>query len=86
MQKIRHVLLLVILTSLCSYLSAQTKITGKTTAEDGTPLVGASVQIRGTTSGVYSDDQGNFSLSVDNNPPLTLDITYIGYKAQAIHT
>ena len=84
MQKIRHVLLLVILTSLCTYLSAQTKVSGKTTAEDGTPLVGASVQIRGTTSGVYSDDQGNFSLSVDNNPPLTLDISYIGYKTQAV--
>ncbi|MDW3648696.1 MAG: TonB-dependent receptor [Bacteroidia bacterium] len=84
MQKLRHVLLLVILTSLCSYLSAQTKITGKTTAEDGTPLVGASLQIEGTTSGVYSDDQGNFSLSVDNSPPLTLNITYIGYKAQSI--
>ena len=84
MQKIRHVLLLVILLSLCSFLQAQTSISGTVKAESGEALVGASVLVQGTTSGVYTDDQGKFSLKVDNPPPLTVNITYIGYKSQSV--
>src|SRR5688572_1510907 len=52
-------------------------------AATGIPLVGASVELKGTNVRTSSDAQGAFSLSVpDNNAVLV--ITYVGYAAQEI--
>lgn len=40
---------------------AQT-VTGKVTSEQGTPLPGVSVVIKGTTTGTLSNDEGNYSI------------------------
>lgn len=56
----------------------QRQITGKVTGADGSPIPFATVQIKGTTSGTTSDQQGNFKLSVTGANPV-LVIRSVGY-------
>ena len=60
------------------------KISGMVTdASDGTALVGCSIVEKGTTNGVLSDANGNYSISVkDQNAVLIFD--FIGYAEQEI--
>lgn len=58
-------------------------IRGKVTGEGGIPLEGVSVQIKGTTTGTSTNNEGNFSLTApDAN--VTLIISSVGYDAQEI--
>lgn len=50
----------------------------------GEPLIGASIQEKGTTNGAISDIDGKFSLSVVN-ANATLIISYIGYTPQEVN-
>ena len=54
------------------------KITGIVTDKTGVPIIGANVIEKGTSNGVITDLDGNFSLKVSENA--TLLISYIGYK------
>lgn len=53
-------------------------ITGKVTDRQNEPIIGASVVVKGSTQGVITDIDGNFTLK---NAPAngTLQISYIGY-------
>lgn len=44
----------------------------------GEPMIGVSVLVQGTTEGVVTDFDGNFTLSVSDDA--VLEITYIGYQ------
>ncbi|WP_286845753.1 MULTISPECIES: carboxypeptidase-like regulatory domain-containing protein, partial [unclassified Proteiniphilum] len=48
----------------------------------GEPIVGASILLQGTTSGVVTDYNGNFSIQAPGNG--TLVISYVGYLTQTI--
>lgn len=48
----------------------------------GEPVIGATIQVKGSTTGTITDIDGNFSLNVSKNS--TLQITYIGYITQEI--
>jgi len=66
---------------LTTALSAQ--ISGTITdAEDGEPLIGASILVLGTSTGAVTDFDGNFT--IDANPGDVLEISYTGYSAQTI--
>jgi len=60
---------------------AQNKtVTGKVIdSKDGSPLIGASVVLKGTTNGALTDVNGDFKLTVPSSAT-TLVITYIGYN------
>ncbi len=58
-------------------------VTGMVTDTEDQPLPGASVVQVGTTNGVSSDVDGNFSLMVEGNGP-ELEISYIGMKSRKI--
>lgn len=64
--------------------NAQTLINGTvTSADDGQPVIGASVMIVGTKTGVVTNVEGKFSLtSTKKNPMIT--VTYIGMKTQTL--
>lgn len=66
-----------------SQASAQQRtVTGKvTTAEDGLAFPGVSVFVKGTTVGVITDSNGNYSLSIPSEAE-TLVFSFIGYTAQ----
>ena len=59
------------------------KVTGTVSDSQG-PVIGASVVEKGTTNGVVTDFDGNFSLNV--KPGATLVISYIGYTTQEVAT
>ena len=63
-----------------SLVTAQTqKVTGVVISEeDGQPVVGASVLVKGTTQGTITDIDGNFNLSNVPSTAKTLQISYIG--------
>lgn len=63
---------------------AQNKISGTVvSAEDGEPVIGASVMIQGTKVGTVTDIDGNFTLSANRANPM-LEISYIGMVTQKV--
>ncbi|HET8737005.1 MAG TPA: SusC/RagA family TonB-linked outer membrane protein [Pricia sp.] len=58
-------------------------VMGKVSDEYGTPLPGTSVIEKGTTNGVSTDFDGNYSIEVSNQNAV-LVISYIGYAEQEI--
>ncbi|HMP31738.1 MAG TPA: carboxypeptidase-like regulatory domain-containing protein, partial [Saprospiraceae bacterium] len=53
------------------------RVIDETTKE---PLVGATVQIIGTTHGVTTDEEGIFKFQTGQKFPISLAISYLGYK------
>ncbi|MCU0335953.1 MAG: carboxypeptidase-like regulatory domain-containing protein, partial [Chitinophagaceae bacterium] len=64
-------------------LYAQTTVTGKVLNEQGQPLAGASVAIKGTKKGTSTDAKGNFSLSVPSANAV-LQISFSGYQLKEV--
>lgn len=58
-------------------------IQGQVKDAQGEPLAGVSVQVKGETTGTFTDAQGNYVLRVAN-AAATLKFTYIGYTAQDV--
>lgn len=58
------------------------KVRGTVTDEQGEPLIGASIAIKGTTSGVITDFNGQFS--IDASKSATLIVSYVGYRAEEV--
>ena len=48
-------------------------------AEDNQPMIGVSVLEKGTTNGVITDMNGNYSITVTKSPA-TLQFSYVGMK------
>lgn len=52
--------------------------------QNGEPLIGATVSVKGTTNGTATDIDGKFELKITEKPPFTLLFSYIGYENQEI--
>ena len=74
-------LLLLCLIPLCS-IAQNIMVKGIVKDNFGEPVIGANVTEKGTTNGMITDLDGNFSLTVQKNA--TLVISYIGYVTQEI--
>ena len=62
----------------------QRTVTGKVTDQNGEPLPGATVMVKGTTQGTITDAEGNYSLS--NVPDdATLVFSFVGMETQEIN-
>ena len=61
------------------------KVTGTVTShEDGLPVVGASVLVKGTTVGTVTDIDGNFTITNVPSSAGTLVVSFIGMKTQEV--
>lgn len=58
-------------------------IHGKITDDKGSPLANVSVLLKGTTNGVTTSSDGNFTISVPNQKAVLI-ISYIGFQAQEV--
>ncbi len=58
-------------------------IRGKVTGDGGIALAGVSIQVKGTTTGTTTNNDGNFTLTVPNEN-VTLVISSVGYDDQEI--
>ncbi|MFT4093634.1 MAG: SusC/RagA family TonB-linked outer membrane protein [Niabella sp.] len=64
-------------------LSAQTTpISGTVLSDDGVPLAGATVAVKGTTNITVTNDDGKFTIQVSGNQEL--EISFTGYQAQTV--
>lgn len=62
----------------------QLRITGRITdASNGDPLAGVYIMVKGTTQGVMSDADGNYTLDVSESGS-TLVFSYIGYNSEEV--
>lgn len=57
-------------------------VSGTVTDEDGLPLPGVNILVKGGSSGTQSDFDGNYSIRVDQDQTLTY--RYIGFKTQEV--
>jgi len=82
MRKLSFLLVLLLLTAM--QVLAQRTITGKvTSAEDGGGIPGVTVLVKGTSTGVLTDLDGKYSISVPANAT-ALQFTFVGMTKQEI--
>lgn len=62
---------------------AQRTVSGKVTDAQGVPLIGASILVKGTSTGTVTDLDGTYSVSVPDGSK-TLVFTYTGFSTQEI--
>lgn len=72
---------------LCTFgtLLAQRTITGTVTSSNGEPLIGASVLVKGTSTGTVTDIDGTYSLDVSEGEQ-TLIFSYTGFSTKEVTT
>ncbi len=58
-------------------------VTGQVLDENGEPMIGVSVLVKGTQVGAITDFDGNFKLNAPDGAK-ELQLTYMGYKAQTV--
>lgn len=62
------------------------QVTGNVMSEeDGLPVVGASVLVKGTTVGTVTDIDGNFTISGVPASAKTLVVSFIGLQSQEVY-
>ena len=63
---------------------AQTKVSGTVLSqEDGQPIIGAAVKVVGTSTGLLTDVNGKFTITLPDGKDL-LEITYLGMEPQRV--
>ena len=75
----KHFLLVTLSLFMLSSMIAQTTISGTVLDTDGAAIVGATVLIKGTTTGAYTDQNGAYTISAPSDAT-TLIFTYVGKK------
>ena len=64
----------------CALSFSQTTVKGTVIDNNGQPLPGANIIVTGTTTGTISDYDGNFTLTVNQDPPFTIQISSVGFE------
>ena len=77
-------LIIAVLCMIVQFGFAQTlTVTGVVTSkDDGQPVIGASILVKGTTNGTITDFDGNYTITADKGQ--TLVVSYVGMKTQEI--
>ncbi len=77
------VLLFTAILGCCLLASAQNReVSGTVTDPDGAPIIGASVFVKGTSTGTTTSSEGTFSVTAPANG--TLMVAFIGYRTQEV--
>ncbi|MBN2639617.1 MAG: SusC/RagA family TonB-linked outer membrane protein [Bacteroidales bacterium] len=85
MRKVTMLLVFLIFTGLNFALAQTRTISGTvTSADDGKPLPGVTVQLKGTTVGTTTDFNGKYSLNVDLKQGNVLVFSFVGMATQEI--
>ena len=64
--------------SVAMFAMADVSVRGTVIGDDGEPLIGVSVVVKGTTNGTVTDFDGAYSIDVPDNA--TLQFSYVGFK------
>jgi iron complex outermembrane recepter protein len=84
MEKLYRGLLLSTIFFLAAFaLHAQTTVSGKVTdAATKEPVAGVNIVVKGKVVGTVTDADGNFTLKVNDPPPFTLIVSFVGYRSK----
>lgn len=74
-------LMFIQLLPLSAVVFAQQKVTGKVFDENGQPLIGATIHVKGGTAGAVTDVSGNFELNISGGDSIIV-ATYVGYVTE----
>lgn len=77
-----HLIVLCALLTPFNAFAQSIQLKGTVVDNTGEPIIGANILEKGTTNGLITDLDGNFSLSVD--PQSIIVVSYMGYKTQEI--
>jgi len=70
---------------LLNIIHAQTTINGTVVDEEtNQPLPGVNIVVKGTYTGVSADFDGNFTITTQEELPLTLEVSYLGFVTKSI--
>lgn len=79
----KKIFTLMFLAAMSIGLFAQKQVSGVVVYENGEPVIGASIQAKGTTQGTISDYDGKFEMEVPESVK-TLVISYVGMATQEV--
>ncbi len=79
MRKITLILMLISIS-----ITAQTSIKGKVVDNNNLPIPGANVVLEGARVGSVTDFDGLFTLTVEQAPPFTIQVSSIGFKSFSV--
>jgi len=68
----------------CVVTFAQTTIKGTINDNTGLPLPGANIIVVGTSTGTVSDFNGAYALTIDQDPPFSISVSYTGFETQTL--
>ncbi len=71
---------LVIMLLTCIFATAQTTINGKVVDDNDQPIPGANVIVKGARIGTVTDFDGLFTLTVQQTPPFTIQVSSVGFE------
>lgn len=70
---------------LLNIIHAQTTINGTVVDEEtNQPLPGVNIVVKGTYTGVSADFDGNFTITTEEELPITLEVSYLGFATKSI--
>ncbi|MGB1362699.1 MAG: carboxypeptidase-like regulatory domain-containing protein, partial [Flavobacteriaceae bacterium] len=70
---------------LLNVIHAQTTINGTVVDEEtNQPLPGVNIVVKGTYTGVSADFDGNFTITTEEELPITLEVSYLGFATKSI--
>lgn len=83
MKKLTALLCMMLICGLTSWCQTR-QVKGKVTDEEGLPLVGVNVHIKGTQTTTQTNANGEFTLQVPSTGKHELEITYSGYTSASV--
>ncbi|MGB6268223.1 MAG: TonB-dependent receptor [Olleya sp.] len=77
-------ILSIVLLCFCSIAFSQTTITGTVVDDSQQPIPSANVIIDGTSVGTATDFDGNFTLTTNETPPFTIQVSSVGFTSEDV--
>lgn len=80
--RIRYLVLFLMMFPLCAWAQNVNVFGTVTDANSGEEVIGATVKVKGATSGSITDFEGKYKISV--RPGATLEVSYVGYQTKQV--
>ncbi len=86
LKKILTVIIILLIANVDIMAQGKNLVTGTVTDDKGEPLPGVTIALMGTTTGAYSNVEGEFSIQVDNpvGELVKLNASFVGYLSQVV--
>lgn len=83
-QKLLGIIIMMILSISFVFAQNRVQVTGKVVDNQNEPIIGATVLIKGTSTGTVTDYDGNFIVTVNDLNKDELTISYMGYESRDV--